>query len=133
LMWRAESVRKPGPGCLARLSWLTFGLLVAGPVVGVRVQTVDLGMVSLTIWVLWHFVTDRRRIWPVLLPMIAVVWVNTHAGFPLLFAIGGAVLVGEAGDRLLRRRVTPEPLRWTDLGWLAGGLLAAGAALILNP
>ena len=133
LLWRAVSVRNHETGWLARLLWLTFGLLVAGPVVGVRVQTVDLVMVSLTIWVLWHFVTVRRRIWPVLLPVIAVVWVNTHAGFPLLFAFGGAVLVGEAGDRLLRRRVTPEPLRWVDLGWLASGLLVAGAALVLNP
>src|SRR6266513_5646005 len=24
---------------------------------------------ALPIWVLWHFVTDRRRIWPVLLPI----------------------------------------------------------------
>jgi len=78
-------------------------------------------------------VTDRRRLWPVLLPVIAAAWVNLHAGFPLLFAFGGAVLVGEAGDRLLRRPVIPEPLRWADLVWLAGGLMAAGAALVLNP
>jgi len=133
LLWRAVSVRNPETGWLARLLWLTFGLLIAGPVVGVRVQTVDLVMVSLTIWALWHFVTDRHRIWPALLPVIAAAWVNLHAGFPLLFAFGGAVLVGEAGDRLLHRRVTPDPLRWPDLGWLAGGLIAAGAALVLNP
>ena len=133
LLWRAVSTRAPQTGWLARLVWLTFGLLVAGHVVGVRVQTVDLVMVSLTIWVLWHFVTDRRRIWPLLLPVIAAAWVNLHAGFPLLFAFGGAVLVGEAGDRLLGRRVTPAPLAWRDLAWLAGGVLAAGAALVLNP
>jgi hypothetical protein len=133
LLWRAVGVRNPGSGWLARFVWLTFGLLTAGPVVGVRVQTVDLVMVSLTIWALWHFVTDRRRIWPMLLPLVAAAWVNLHAGFPLLFAFGGAMLVGEAGDRLLRRRVTPEPLGWADLGWLAGGLLAAGAALVINP
>jgi hypothetical protein len=133
LLWRSVSARSPQTGWLARLLWLTFGVLVAGPVVGVRVQTVDLVMVSLTIWVLWHFVTDRRRIWPVLLPVIAAAWVNLHAGFPLLFAFGGAVLVGEAGDRLLRRGVTPTPLLWRDLAWLTGGLLAAGAALVLNP
>jgi hypothetical protein len=133
LLWRAVGVRNPGSGWLARFVWLTFGLLVAGPVIGVRVQTVDLVMISLTIWALWHFVTDRRRIWPILLPLVAAAWVNLHAGFPLLFAFGGAMLVGEAGDRLLRRRVTPEPLGWADLGWLAVGLLAAGAALIINP
>jgi hypothetical protein len=133
LLWRAVSIRSALTGWLARLLWLTFGLLVAGPVVGVRVQTVDLVMVSLTIWVLWHFVTDRRRLWPVLLPIIAAAWVNLHAGFPLLFAFGGAVLLGEAGDRWLRRQVTPAPLAWRDLAWLAGGLLAAGAALVLNP
>jgi hypothetical protein len=133
LLWRAVGFRSPASGWLSRLLWLTFGLLVAGPVVGVRVQTVDLVMVSLTIWVLWHFVTDRRAVWPLFLPFLAIAWVNLHAGFPLLFAFGGAVLAGEAGDRLLRRRVTPEPLGWRDLGWLAGGLVAAGAALVLNP
>ncbi|TMB82980.1 MAG: hypothetical protein E6J39_07605 [Chloroflexi bacterium] len=133
LLWRSVGVRAPASGWLGRFVWLTVGLLVAGPVVGVRVQTVDLVMVSLTIWSLWHFVTDRRRAWPLLLPVLAVGWVNLHAGFPLLFAFGGAVLVGEAGDRLLRRRVTPEPLAWRDLGWLAGGLVAAAVALVLNP
>jgi len=133
LLWRAVSVRSPRAGWLGRLLWLTFGLLVAGPVLGVRVQTVDLVMVSLTIWLLWHFVTDRRRIWPALLPVVAAAWVNLHAGFPLLFAFGGAVLVGEAGDRWLRRRVAPAPLSWRDLAWLAGSLVAAGAALVLNP
>ena len=133
LLWRAVGVRRPETGWLARFLWLTFGLLVAGPVIGVRVQTVDLVMVSLTIWVLWHFVSDRRRLWPFLLPVLAVAWVNLHAGFPLLFAFGGAVLVGEAGDRLLHRSVRPAPLEWRDLAWLAGGLVAAGAALVLNP
>src|SRR5205823_785833 len=110
LLWRSVGVRAPASGWLARFLWLTAGLLVAGPVVGVRVQTVDLPMVSLTIWLLWQFVTDRRRVWPLLLPVLGIAWVNLHAGFPLLFAFGGAMLVGEAGDRLLRRSVKPDPL-----------------------
>lgn len=133
LLWRAIGTRSPQSGWLGRLVWLTFGLLVAGPVIGVRVQTVDLVMVSLTIWLLWHFVVDRRQIWPLLLPVLAVAWVNLHGGFPLLFAFGGAVLAGDAIDRLYRRPVRPEPLPWRDLGWLALSLVAAAAALALNP
>ena len=42
-----------------------------------------------------------------------MLWANLHAGWVLVFLLGGAVLVGEAVDRLLKRRLegTP-PLTW---------------------
>ena len=133
LLWRAVTVHSPRSGWLGRLVCLAAGLVVAAPVLGVRVQAVDLLMTSAALWILWHYLADRRRRWLVALPLLAVAWVNTHAGFPLLFAFGGAVVVGEAADRILHRRVDPEPLAWADVGWLAGSLAVAAAALVLNP
>jgi hypothetical protein len=68
------------------------------------------------------------------LPVVAVGWANLHAGWVLLFLIGGAVLVGEAVDRLLHRRpADQEPLGWAELRDLALALAVAAAALIVNP
>jgi hypothetical protein len=133
LLWRSVGARDASAGWFGRLVWMTAGLTVAGPVLGVRVQTVDLVMLAITIWLLTHFLVARDRRWLIGIPLVAVAWVNTHAGFPLLFAFGGALLVGEAMDRLLDRRVSPEPLAWNHLGWLAASLAAAAAALVLNP
>ncbi len=44
---------------------------------------------------------DPRRRWLIGLPLITVAWANLHAGWVLVFLLGGAVLVGEAADRLL--------------------------------
>jgi hypothetical protein len=133
LLWRAVSARRADAGWFAKLTFLTAGLVVAGPVVGVRVQTVDLVMTALTVWVLWHYLVDRRRRWLVALPLLTAAWVNLHAGFPILFLLGGAMLAGEVLDRRLGRRVSPTPLTWRDLGWLAAALGVAGAAVMLNP
>ena len=133
LLWRAVTVHAPASGWLGRLVWLTAGLVVAAPVLGVRVQTVDLVMTSATAWVLWRYLADRRLRWVAAIPLISVAWVNTHAGFPLLFAFGGAVVVGESLDRVLHRTVTPAPLEWRQIGWLLGGLVAALLLLVANP
>jgi hypothetical protein len=133
LLWRAVGVRRGDCGWFGKLTFLTASLVVAGPVVGVRVQTVDLVMTALTVWVLWHYLVDRRGWWLVLLPLLTAAWVNLHAGFPILFLLGGAMLAGEGLDRWLGRRVSPAPLTWRELGWLAAALALAGAAVMLNP
>jgi hypothetical protein len=133
LLWRAVHVRSPRTGWLGPIAWLTAGLVVAGPVLGVRVQTVDLVMTAVVVWLLWHYLAEARARWVAALPLVALVWVNTHAGFPLLFAFGGAVVVGEALDRWLGRRVDPAPLAWSRIGWLALALVVSAAVLVLNP
>ncbi len=133
LLWIAIGVRSPSSGWVARLTWLTVGLTVAGAVVGVRVQVVDLPLAAATLLVCWHFVVHRRRRVLLWLPVIAAAWANLHAGWVLLFLLGGAVLVGEATDRVLRRGTEPDPMPRRDLGWLAAGLAAAAAAISLNP
>ena len=133
LLWRGISLRGPETGWLSRLVWLTAGLTVAGPVVGVRVQVVDLPLAVAALFVCWHYVAQRRPLVLTWLPLIAVAWANLHAGWLLLFLLGGAVLVGEALDRVLRRDLAPAPLGWVQMGWLAGAGALALVAISLNP
>jgi hypothetical protein len=133
LIWRSIGNRGAQTDWIWRLLLLTFGLIVAGPVIGVRVQSVDLLMSAATLAVLWRFLRDQRlaQLW--WLPALATAWVNLHAGFPLLFLLIGAVVVGESVDRLLGRRLTSEPLRWQSIGGLALAAIGAVATLAANP
>jgi hypothetical protein len=134
ILWRAVALREPRIGWASRLIWLSIGLVLAGPVMGVRVQVLDLLLASAVIWVCWRYLVDPRRRWLIGLPVIAVLWANLHAGWVLLFLLGGAVVVGEAVDRLLRRSPAGRaPLGWAQLRDLAIALVVAAAALALNP
>ena len=134
ILWRAIALRVPQIGWASRIVWLSIGLVLAGPVMGVRVQVLDLLMAALVVWICWRYLVDPRRRWLVGLPVVALVWANLHAGWILLFLVVGAVLVGEAGDRLLKRQLNgPPALSWGQLRDLAVALLVALAALALNP
>jgi hypothetical protein len=134
ILWRAIALRMPDIGWASRVVWLSLGLALAGPVMGVRVQVLDLLMATAVIWILWRYLVDTRRRWLIGLPLVAILWANLHAGWVLLFLLGGAVLVGEAVDRLLRRDLHgPPPLSWIGIRDLALALLVSLAALVLNP
>jgi hypothetical protein len=134
ILWRAVALREPRIGWVSRVIWLSIGLALAGPVMGVRVQVLDLLMTTLVVWICWRYLVDPRRRWLLGLPLVAVAWANLHAGWVLLFLIGGAVLVGEAVDRLLHRRPAErDPLAWRQLRDLALALALAAGALIVNP
>ena len=134
ILWRAMALRVPQVGWFSRIVWLSVGLVLAGPVMGVRVQVLDLLMATGVLWVLWRYQADPRRRWLIALPLIAALWANLHAGWVLLFLLGGAVLVGECVDRLLRREPGGQaPLRWAELRDLGLALLLSAAALVINP
>ena len=134
VLWYAIGRRHPTGSTVARVLCLGAGLIVAAPVLGVRVQTVDLLMISATVWLLWGYLSDCRRRWLVGLPLLTVAWANTHAGWPLLFALGGAVVVGEMADRGLHRRLGARgPLEWRQIVALSAALAACVPALLLNP
>lgn len=134
LLWDAVRRREGAASSVVQVLCLGSGLVVAAPVLGVRVQTIDILWIAATVWLLWGYLGDRRRRWLVALPLLAVVWANTHAAWPLLFALGGAVLVGEALDLILRRRIGDiGPLQPKELAALAVSLVISVPALLLNP
>lgn len=133
ILWFAIRVRRPDIGPLPRVGWLIFGLVLAAPTLGARVQVVDLLLATLVIWILWSYLASRRTHWLMALPLVAVLWVNLHAGFPLLFLFGGAIVVGEALDRITSRRAQGEPLTWGQQVRLLVALGASALALVLNP
>jgi hypothetical protein len=133
ILWRAIALRVPGIGWASRIIWLSLGLALAGPVMGVRVQVLDLLFATAVVWVCWRYLVDPRRRWLIGLPVMTVVWANLHAGWLLVFLLGGAVLVGEAFDRLLRRHPEGQPLTWRQLRDLGAALLLSAGALALNP
>lgn len=134
ILWRAIALRVPGIGWASRLVFLSIGLVLAGPVMGVRVQVLDLVMATLVIWICWRYLVDPRRRWLIGLPLVAAAWANLHAGWPLLFLIGGALLAGETLDRLRRRgSLSLAPLGWGQLRDLALALVVSAGALVLNP
>ena len=115
------------------LVWLAAGLTVAGPTLGVRTQVVDLPLACITLWILWRYMDDGRLRWLIGLPLVAVVWANLHAGWILLFLLGGAVLVGELVDRQLQRVIGKAPLPPRKGAGLAFALVSAAVALLANP
>ncbi|HEY7463039.1 MAG TPA: hypothetical protein VH987_01200 [Candidatus Limnocylindria bacterium] len=134
VLWRAIELRVPGIGWLSRIIWLSIGLVLAGPVMGVRVQVLDLLMASVVVWLLWRYQVDPRRRWLVGLPLVAIVWANLHAGWVLLFLLAGAVLVGEAVDGVWGRQLEGrQPLGWRQLRDLLVAMLLSAAVLVLNP
>jgi hypothetical protein len=101
---------------------------------GVRVQVLDLLLATVVIWILWRFQVDPRRRWLFGLPVVAALWANLHAGWVLLFLLGGATVTGELVDRALHRAPGGRPsLGWDQLRDLALALLVSAAALVLNP
>jgi hypothetical protein len=133
LQWRAIGSRDAAIGWLSRIVWLAAGLTVAGPTLGVRVQVMDLLLSAAVIWVLWRYLAGSSRRVLLLLPVIAVAFANLHAGWPLLFLLGGAVVVGETLDRLIHRRLEHPPMAWDRIGWLVAALVVCLAVIPLNP
>ena len=134
ILWRAIALREPTIGWASRIIWLSAGLALAGPVMGVRVQVLDLLLATVVVWACWRYLMHPRRLWLAVLPLVTVLWANVHAGWVLLFLIGGAMVVGEAVDRLLSRQLHGRPpLSWPQIRDLFLALLVSAAALVINP
>lgn len=133
LLWHASLLRGGAHWALL-LPLYGMGLIVAGPIIGVRVQTVDLLLAALTVGALWGYLRDRAVGWLMILPLISLAWANLHAGWPLLFLLVGGLMVGEAIDRMLgRHQADGPPMSWRQLGLLGIATGVAAGALAINP
>lgn len=133
LLWHA-SVLRSGTHWAVMLPLFGMGLIVAGPIIGVRVQTVDLLLAALTVWALWGYLRSRSVRWLIILPLISLAWANLHAGWPLLFLLAGGLMVGEALDRVLgRQQADGLPMSWRELALLATATCLAAGAIAINP
>ncbi len=92
----------------------------------IRPQDFGYPLFGLSLWALWRWQEgENRPLWA--LPIAALLWVNLHASFVLLFALGGAALVFGRGSRPHLARA----LAWALLASLANpqGALIWSAAL----
>jgi hypothetical protein len=129
-LWAAIG-RRSTAGWLSRILWLSAGLIAAGPIIGIRVQTIDLLMAAAVVWVLWTYLARPHVATAFLLVPIAAIWVNLHAGWVMLFLLGGAVVVGEGVGSPARCAVASLSTR--AIATLSTALAVAAAALVLNP
>jgi hypothetical protein len=110
--------------------WLrAFTLIVAAATSGViwaaRPQIFSFALTALVAYLLHQFKHGRSGIiwW---LPLVMLVWVNTHGGFAVGLILMVAYLFGETGNQLLRNQGMP----WREIGRLA---LVLGACLLVVP
>jgi hypothetical protein len=110
--------------------WLrAFTLIIAATTSGViwaaRPQVFSFALTALVAYLLHQFKHGRSGIiwW---LPLVMLVWVNTHGGFAVGLILMIAYLFGETGNRLLRNQGMP----WREVGRLA---LVLGVCLLVVP
>lgn len=73
---------------------------------------------------------QRRLVW---LPVLMMVWVNSHGGFAVGFILWGVYLAGALWALLLRRGNLEARQQATTLAWVGGGLLLAACLSPAGP
>jgi hypothetical protein len=110
--------------------WLrAFVLIIAATTSGViwaaRPQMFSFVMTAAASYLLFRFKRgDQRAIW--WMPVLILVWVNTHGGFAVGFILMFAYLFGELGNQILRN----DGMAWREMGRLA---LVMGICLLVIP
>ncbi len=119
--------------CRQQDRWLrAFVLIIAAASSGViwaaRPQMFSFTLTALVAYLLHRFKKgDRKLIWG--LPLIILVWVNTHGGFAVAFILMLAYLFGEIGNQILRN----EGMAWREIGQLGLVMLVCLLVIPLNP
>ena len=116
--------------CQGGNRWLrAFVLIIAATTSGViwtaRPQMFSFALTALVAYLLHRYKDGHTKaIW--WLPVITLLWVNTHGGFAVGFILIVAYLFGEIGNQILRN----EGLTWREIGQLA---LIMGICLLVIP
>lgn len=115
----------------ARAAVLLWAAISSGPLWAARPHLVTLAMTAA-----WVYILDQRQIWRQrsrllwLLPLLMLLWANSHGGYIMGFVLLAAEAGGEIVDAIWRRRF--ENLG-AQLGPAAGVALLCLLAALLNP
>lgn len=110
---------------------LLLGSVVASVVWSPRPQLVSLVWMALVGLVLYRYKwRGQDRLWA--LPLIFILWANTHGGYPLGLIMIGSMLAGEALNHLLGIDSGPV-LGWRQIVRLGAWGIACGLAVLINP
>ena len=130
--WQCQG--KPFVAALATI----LGVVASSVVWAIRPQIVSLLLAAAVAYVLDRYKRSGNSRWLWILPLLVVVWVNSHAGFVVAFLLMGCYLVGE----LLNRATAPShpgPLPPRERGGptrlvpLVVVMLVSVPAVLLNP
>ncbi len=97
------------------VTWLILMLLLLSSVAGtiIKPEMFSLLFFNVLVWLFFQFRLDAQPRWLYLVPVLLLVWVNTHGGFILAAPFLAATLVGET----LHRRVTRhQVIAWALCG-----------------
>ncbi|MGD8626919.1 MAG: hypothetical protein PVJ34_20450 [Anaerolineae bacterium] len=94
----------------------------------VRPQIVSFLLAAGLAYLLHRYKASRRARWLWPIPLIVVLWVNSHGGFVIAFILMGCYLLGEGLNHLTRRESGGAPLRPLLLV-----ILVSLPAVLLNP
>jgi len=114
---------------------LIIGLLAAYPILGTRPQMITLLGFSLCYLILWLFISNKKdySIW---LPLIFLIWVNTHGGYLVGLGLYFLFLVASILQKILPTKISPtspQPLPNKKILKLTSLFLLSIAACLLNP
>lgn len=110
---------------------IIFGAVVSAPLWTPRPQIFSLLFFALVLKILNEYKhKNRKTIW--ILPPIFLLWSNIHAGFTLGLMLAGAMIIGEAMNRLLGRE-GDSIFSWRKMGILSGCLAVCAGVVLLGP
>ncbi len=122
--------------------WLVFSLLLAWPLLisrtEVRPETISFLFVAIYWWLLTRYRNTQRWPYLIFLPLIQVIWTNTHIFFPLGWLVIGSFWLGQL--RQVKNTYTIKPIFFRLLNFSQSlnptiffTLLAVILASLINP
>lgn len=116
-------------GLFLRAFVLVLAVITSGVYWAVRPYMFSFLFTAITLWVLEDFRTRRaRRLW--LLPLVMILWVNSHPGFAIGFFLLAIYIAGE----LISLAASAWPLRkgnWKDLFLQGRPLIVTGVFMLV--
>jgi hypothetical protein len=128
LMWR----QCPGGERWLRALVFIVAAVASGIIWAIRPQMVSFLLAAALSYLLYRFKNGATRaLW--LVPLVMLLWANTHGGFAIGFLLLAAYLFGEVGNQILRREGADPGVGWPGVGQLFLVTVVCILILPLNP